>query len=81
MHRLRDMFTQQGMGQVDVNVSDQSRGWQGQGQDQTQQGQGGRSNAAGGRVDSMEEDLATAVTEAAVDTTSVIGSSAVDYYA
>ena len=81
MHRLRDMFTQQGMGQVDVNVSDQSRGWQGQGQDQTQQGQGGRANAGGGRVDSMEEDLATAVTEAAVDTTSVIGSSAVDYYA
>ncbi len=26
MHRLRDMFAQQGMGQVDVNVSDQSRG-------------------------------------------------------
>ena len=35
MHRLREMFAQQGMGQVDVNVSDQSRGWQGQGQDQT----------------------------------------------
>jgi flagellar hook-length control protein FliK len=81
MHRLRDMFTQQGMGQVDVNVSDQSRGWQGQGQDQAQQGQGGRSNAAGGRVESMEEELAAAVTEAAVDTASVIGSSAVDYYA
>ena len=29
MHRLREMFTQQGMGQVDVNVSDQTRGWQG----------------------------------------------------
>ena len=40
MHRLRDMFTQQGMGQVDVNVSDQSRGWQGQGQ--AQQAQSGR---------------------------------------
>ncbi len=81
MHRLRDMFTQQGMGQVDVNVSDQSRGWQGQGQDQAQQGQGGRTNASGGRVDSMDEDLATSVTETAVDTTRVIGSSAVDYYA
>ena len=58
MHRLRDMFTQQGMGQVDVNVSDQSRGWQGQGQDQAQQGQGGRTSASGGRVDSMDEELA-----------------------
>ena len=81
MHRLRDMFTQQGMGQVDVNVSDQSRGWHGQGQDQAQQGQGGRTSASGGRVDSMDEDLAISVTETAVDTTRVIGSSAVDYYA
>lgn len=81
MHRLRDMFTQQGMGQVDVNVSDQSRGWQGQGQDQAQQGQGGRTNAAGGRVDSMDEELAPTVAEVAQAATSVIGSSAVDYYA
>ncbi|MGW8462334.1 flagellar hook-length control protein FliK [Pseudomonas sp. CLCA07] len=83
MHRLRDMFTQQGMGQVDVNVSDQSRGWQGQGQgqDQAQQGPGGRTSASGGRVDSMDEDLAISVTETDVDTTRVIGSSAVDYYA
>ncbi|WP_223517069.1 flagellar hook-length control protein FliK [Pseudomonas sp. GL-B-19] len=81
MHRLRDMFTQQGMGQVDVNVSDQSRGWQGQGQDQAQQGPGGRTSASGGRVDSMDEDLAISVTETDVDTTQVIGSSAVDYYA
>ncbi len=81
MHRLRDMFTQQGMGQVDVNVSDQSRGWQGQGQEQAQQGQGGRTSASGGRVDSKDEELATSVAETAVDTTRVIGSSAVDYYA
>jgi flagellar hook-length control protein FliK len=81
MHRLRDMFTQQGMGQVDVNVSDQSRGWQGQGQDQAQQGQGGRTNAAGGRVDSMDEELAPTVAEVAQAATSVIGTSAVDYYA
>ena len=35
MQRLRDLFTQQGMNLLDVNVSDQSlsRGWQGQGQD------------------------------------------------
>lgn len=83
MHRLRDMFTQQGMGQVDVNVSDQSRGWQGQqGQEQAQQGQSGRTSTAGGRLDSADEELAPAtVAEAAAQTTSVIGSSAVDYYA
>jgi flagellar hook-length control protein FliK len=83
MHRLRDMFAQQGMGQVDVNVSDQSRGWQGQGQEQAQQGQsqGGRTNASGGRLDSMDEELAPTAAEVAASTTSVIGSSAVDYYA
>ncbi len=83
MHRLRDMFAQQGMGQVDVNVSDQSRGWQGQGQEQAQQGQGqgGRTNASGGRLDSMDEELAPTATEVVASTTSVIGSSAVDYYA
>lgn len=83
MHRLRDMFAQQGMGQVDVNVSDQSRGWQGQGQEQAQQGQsqGGRTNASGGRIDSMDEELAPTAADVAASTTSVIGSSAVDYYA
>ncbi|RLU06680.1 flagellar hook-length control protein FliK [Pseudomonas prosekii] len=82
MHRLRDMFAQQGMGQVDVNVSDQSRGWQGQGQEQqAQQGQGGRTSASGGRVDSMDDEIAPTVAEVAASSTSVIGSSAVDYYA
>jgi flagellar hook-length control protein FliK len=84
MHRLRDMFSQQGMGQVDVNVSDQSRGWQGQGQEQAQQGQqgqSGRTSASGGRIDSMDEEIAPTVAEVAASTTSVIGSSAVDYYA
>ncbi|WP_339453656.1 flagellar hook-length control protein FliK [Pseudomonas sp. EA_5y_Pfl2_R50] len=83
MHRLREMFTQQGMGQVDVNVSDQNRGWQGQqGQEQAQQGQSGRTSAAGGRLDSADEELApAAIAEAAAQTTSVIGTSAVDYYA
>jgi flagellar hook-length control protein FliK len=83
MHRLRDMFNQQGMGQVDVNVSDQNRGWQGQqGQEQAQQGHTGRTGATGGRLDSADEELAPAtVAEVAAQTTSVIGSSAVDYYA
>jgi flagellar hook-length control protein FliK len=82
MHRLRDMFAQQGMGQVDVSVSDQSRGWQGQGQDQqAQQGQSGRTSASGGRVDAMEDEIVPTVAEVAATATSVIGSSAVDYYA
>ena len=81
MHRLRDMFAQQGMGQVDVNVSDQSRGWQGQEQAQQGQSQGGRTNASGGRLDSMDEEPPASVAEVTASTTSVIGSSAVDYYA
>lgn len=80
MHRLRDMFAQQGMGQVDVNVSDQSRGSQ-QGQEQAQQSQSGRTNASGGRLDAMDEELTPAIAEVAAPVTSVIGTSAVDYYA
>ena len=80
MHRLRDMFAQQGMGQVDVTVSDQSRGSQ-QGQDQAHQGQSGRTSASGGRLDSVDDDIASSVAEVAATTTRVIGSSAVDYYA
>ena len=79
-HRLRDMFAQQGMGQVDVNVSDQSRGSQ-QGQEQARQSQAGRTSASGGRLDSMDDDITPGVAEVAANTTSVIGSSAVDYYA
>ncbi|MDH0095345.1 flagellar hook-length control protein FliK [Ectopseudomonas hydrolytica] len=42
MHRLRELFTQQGMSLADANVSDQSlsRGWQGQGEEG--RGGGGR---------------------------------------
>jgi flagellar hook-length control protein FliK len=80
MHRLRDMFAQQGMGQVDVNVSDQSRNPQ-QGQQQAQQSQSGRTSGSGGRLDSMGEDITPGVAEVAAPVTSVIGSSAVDYYA
>ncbi|VVO09234.1 flagellar hook-length control protein FliK [Pseudomonas fluorescens] len=79
LHRLRDMFSQQGMGQVDVNVSDQSRGWQGQ--EQAQQGQGGRTSASGGHLDSGDDELPMSVTEVAATSTTVLGSSAVDYYA
>ncbi|WP_434656489.1 flagellar hook-length control protein FliK [Pseudomonas sp. R3-56] len=82
MHRLRDSFAQQGMGQVDVSVSDQSRGSQGQEQQAQQQAQAGRtSSSSGGRVDSVDEELPASVAEVAANTTSVIGTSAVDYYA
>lgn len=82
MHRLRDSFAQQGMGQVDVNVSDQSRGSQNPDQQAQQQAhQAGRTTSSGGRVDSGDENLPASVAEVAASTTSVIGSSAVDYYA
>jgi len=80
VHRLRDMFAQQGMGQVDVNVSDQSRGSQ-QGQEQAGQSHSGRASTSGGRLDSMDDDIIPGIAEVAANTTSVIGSSAVDYYA
>ncbi|QGA49032.1 flagellar hook-length control protein FliK [Pseudomonas brassicacearum] len=81
LHRLRDSFAQQGMGQVDVSVSDQSRGSQNQGQQAQQQAQAGRTTSSGGRVDAVDEHLPASVAEVAASTTSVIGSSAVDYYA
>ncbi|MNZ99572.1 Flagellar hook-length control protein [compost metagenome] len=77
MHRLREMFVQQGMGQVDVNVSDQSRG----SQEQAQQGQSGRTSASGARLDATADEPSVSVTEVAASTASVIGTSAVDYYA
>jgi len=81
MHRLRDSFAQQGMGQVDVSVSDQSRGSQNQDQQAQQQAQAGRATSSGGRVDSLDEELPASVAEVAAGTASVIGTSAVDYYA
>ncbi|MGZ0714087.1 flagellar hook-length control protein FliK [Pseudomonas palleroniana] len=78
--RLREMFAQQGMGQVDVNVSDQSRG-----QEQQQQAQAqaqARLSGSGRRGDSGESSGHIDVAEAAAPViSSVIGSSAVDYYA
>ncbi|MEX5556935.1 flagellar hook-length control protein FliK [Pseudomonas rhodesiae] len=76
--RLREMFAQQGMGQVDVNVSDQSRG-QEQQQQQAQTGGVSRSGRGGDSGDNGSHiDVAEAV---APVTSTVIGSSAVDYYA
>ncbi|WP_455884845.1 flagellar hook-length control protein FliK [Pseudomonas spelaei] len=77
--RLREMFAQQGMGQVDVNVSDQSRGRE----QQQQQAQTRGVGSAGGRgADNGDSGNAIDVAEAVTPVTStVIGSSAVDYYA
>ena len=75
MHRLREMMAQQGMGQVDVNVSDQSRNWQGQ-QGQEQQA---RNGSGGQRLGSVIDDEPLEV--AVVAPSIVLGSSAVDYYA
>lgn len=77
MHRLREMFAQQGMGQVDVNVSDQSRNWQGQGQEQQQ----AKNSSGGQRLESSAgEDHAGTAAEPEAPSV-VLGSSAVDYYA
>ena len=80
MHRLREMFTQQGMGQVDVNVSDQSRGWQGQEQAQQGQSRNGGGNASGGLLDAADDETPQGIADIAASST-VVGSSAVDYYA
>ena len=76
--RLREMFAQQGMGQVDVNVSDQSRGQE----QQQQQGQARGVSGIGGRGGDSDSGAHAEVAEAVATVTStVIGSSAVDYYA
>lgn len=73
VHRLKEMFAQQGLGQPDVNVADQSRGQQQQGSSDTPRlsGVAARRNEAG--------EGAAAVTP--VEQQVVVGSSAVDYYA
>ncbi len=77
--RLREMFAQQGMGQVDVNVSDQSRGQEQQQQQAQTRGVSGNGGRGGDNGDSGNHiDVAEAV---APVTSTVIGSSAVDYYA
>jgi len=77
MHRLREMFAQQGMGQVDVNVSDQSRG----SQEQAQQGQGARTSATGSRLEPMVDESPASLAEVSASAVRVMGSSVVDYYA
>jgi flagellar hook-length control protein FliK len=78
--RLKDMFAQQGLGQMDVNVSDQSRQQQQNSQSQAQQTSGG-SGGRLGRSDGVDSDSAGSDVAQVIHSTSVIGTSAVDYYA
>ncbi|MBA1272800.1 flagellar hook-length control protein FliK [Stutzerimonas azotifigens] len=73
LSRLRDMFAQQGMNLVDVNVSDQSRGWQGQ-------GEGGGRNAGRTGSGSQEDETVLGVSEISSSRTSG-DRGLVDYYA
>lgn len=77
LHRLKDMFAEQGLGRLDVSVSDQSRG-----QDQDQGREAQRGNGPSSRHSDGGEpvDSAGAVAEVAKPSI-VLGSSAVDYYA
>lgn len=82
MIRLRESFQQQGLGQVDVNVSDQSQQQaQQQAQEQASRAQRGSSRSDSGISDGLESNS----TEPAVATSQpvqrVIGSSEIDYYA
>ena len=79
VHRLKEMFAQQGLGQPDVNVADQSRGGQQQGAQDTPKlsGVAARRNEAGESAESAE----IAPGAMPVEQQSVVGSSAVDYYA
>jgi flagellar hook-length control protein FliK len=77
MHRLRELFAQQGMNQLDVNVSDQSlsRGWQGQ------EGGGGKGRGdTSAELLGTDEELHSSAVESARPT-SVSARGLVDYYA
>lgn len=82
MQRLRDLFTQQGMNLLDVNVSDQSlsRGWQGQGQGQGQDSEGQRRGDSAPGLALGEEEKPLSVGELRSSTLSN-ARRLVDYYA
>jgi flagellar hook-length control protein FliK len=62
MQRLRDMFAQQGMS-MDVNVSDQSRGWQGEGGDDSRgRGVAGKAAVGDEEISQGAMDISTART-------------------
>ncbi|RRV07416.1 flagellar hook-length control protein FliK [Pseudomonas sp. v388] len=83
MARLRESFTQQGLGQVDVNVSDQSQQQaQQQAQEQASRAQrGGRSSGASGSDSGDDSAIADAAAPVSQPAARVIGTSEIDYYA
>lgn len=78
VHRLRELFAQQGLAQPDVNVADQSRQQQQQAQQQAAElsGVAARRGQGGGAEQGELADAARPVEQQVV-----IGDSAVDYYA
>ncbi|MCO5368220.1 flagellar hook-length control protein FliK [Pseudomonas alliivorans] len=83
MSRLRDSFSQQGLGQVDVNVSDQSQQQaQQQAQEQASRAQrGGRSGGTGLGDSADDVSIADAAVPVSQPAARVIGTSEIDYYA
>ncbi|TBU81977.1 flagellar hook-length control protein FliK [Pseudomonas daroniae] len=79
MHRLREMFTQQGMNLADVNVSDQSQGRAWQGQENDGRGRGDRP-ADDGTAGTGEEERVIGSVELR-DPGQGAGRGMVDYYA
>ncbi|RMQ44854.1 Flagellar hook-length control protein fliK [Pseudomonas cichorii] len=83
MARLRESFVQQGLGQVDVNVSDQSQ-QQAQQQAQEQASRAQRSGRSGGSGsdDGLDDNaIADAAAPVSQPAARVIGSSEIDFYA
>lgn len=76
-HRLREMFAQQGMNQLDVNVSDQSMA---RGSQQGGSEEGRRHSAGRGRADTGSDELLAGVSEVRSATTTA-SRGLVDYYA
>lgn len=83
MSRLRESFTQQGLGQVDVNVADQSQQQaQQQAQEQASRAQrGGRGSSLSGSDNGDEGAVAEAAAPVSQPVQRVVGTSEIDYYA
>ncbi|MCI0912569.1 flagellar hook-length control protein FliK [Pseudomonas putida] len=79
VHRLRELFAQQGLAQPDVNVADQSRGQQQQAQQDGSQLSGVAARRAQNGGGSEQGELAEA--SRPVEHQVVVGDSAVDFYA
>ncbi|UQY34354.1 flagellar hook-length control protein FliK [Pseudomonas fulva] len=79
VHRLREMFTQQGMNLADVNVSDQSQGRAWQGQEGEGRGRGSRMADEGGAGSESEERVIGSIEIR--DPAQGAGRGMVDYYA